>query len=284
MKGSICSLLALAVTSVLLTASPGDCSTESPERTFYAVLGQSVTLRCPGNLSVPILRLYLQMQRGQKDYFINGFARDKSLPVTEYLNRTEVNEMDLSITMSNISFSDEGPYTCIVFYTEGSKEVHLISLNVTATYSVPNVTADCIHGQVTRGKKCQLSCSSTGGYPESEVKWPGLHLHLNESDNKTTSLQDPHSKTWTINQNVTYYCDQPTNVSCSIGHAVSHTITICQADSFPLRVNVAIAFVVTFVLFLILVLVLMKCHHRRPRPNPEDPALGFPLALRTAET
>ncbi|XP_051535286.1 T-lymphocyte activation antigen CD80-like isoform X2 [Myxocyprinus asiaticus] len=283
MKGSVCSLLVLVITSVLLTASPGDSSTEAPVRNFNAVLGQSVTLRCPGNLSVHIFRLYLQMQRGQTDYFINGFDTARSLPVTEYMNRTEVNQTDLSVTMSNITVSDEGQYKCIVFYTEMPNEEHVINLKVTAMYSVPTLMAECIHvnGPATGGKSCQLSCSSTGGYPWSEVEWPGLHP--SESDNETESFQDPHSKTWTINQTVTYYCDHPTNVSCSIGRTVSHTITICEADSFPLRVNIAIAFVVTFVLFLVLVLVLMKCHCRRPRPNPEDPALGVPLALRRAE-
>ncbi|XP_051522327.1 T-lymphocyte activation antigen CD80 isoform X2 [Myxocyprinus asiaticus] len=281
MKGPVFSLLALVITSVLLTPSPGDGSTVSPVRDFSAVLGQSVTLRCPGNLSVPIIRLYIQ--RKQTNVFINGFDDQYLLKVhPEYRNRTKVNRTDLSMKMSNISISDEGSYMCVIFYSRTSKEEPVINLKVTAEYSVPTVKAECgerIHsnGPATGGKSCQLSCSSTGGYPLSVVEWPVLHQSLIRNiENK--SSEDPHYKTWTINQTIMYSCDKPTNVSCSIGSAVSHPITICQEDSFPLRVIAATAVVMAFVLILILGLVLMKCCRRRLRPRPEDPALEVPLA------
>ncbi|XP_051962641.1 butyrophilin subfamily 1 member A1 isoform X2 [Xyrauchen texanus] len=280
MKGPVFSLLPLVMTSVLLTASPGDGSTVSPVRNFSAVLGQSVTLRCPGKPGVHITRLYIQTKHTHA--FINGFDVQFELDVPhEYLNRTKVNKTDLSMRMSNITVSDEGSYTCIIFFS-GDKESFDINLKVTAEYSVPTVKAECderIHrnGSATGGKICQLSCSSTGGYPQSRVEWPELHQSLIQIINNGSS-KDPHYKTWTINQTITYSCDQPTNVSCSIGGIVSHPITICQADSFPLRVIAATVVVVIFVLSLILGLVLMKCYQRRPRPRPEDPALEVPLA------
>lgn len=97
-----------------------------------------------------------------------------------------------------------------------------------ANYNVPTLEKKCSkRGDGAAGKSCQLSCSSVGGYPQSAVKWAGLNMSLLRAVHND-SLEDPISKTWTVNQTVTYNCDQPTNVSCAVGGAVSPDVTVCK--------------------------------------------------------
>lgn len=99
-----------------------------------AVLGHSVTFRCPSTHSDPVKGLYLQKVINDKDdLFINGFYKGKDMPVKPaYLSRTKVNEMELSVEMRNISVSDEGLYKCVAFNNKLEKtDISEILLKVT---------------------------------------------------------------------------------------------------------------------------------------------------------
>uniref|UniRef100_A0A671NHS9 Ig-like domain-containing protein n=1 Tax=Sinocyclocheilus anshuiensis TaxID=1608454 RepID=A0A671NHS9_9TELE len=260
--------LALVVTTLLLAAASG---VSDAAMNITAVLGHSVTFRCPSNHSKHVERLYIQRVTNDKeDMYINGFSNGREIPGKGYQSRTKVNTMDYSMEMRNISVGDEGSYICVfVFVDKAYKpEISEIFLKVTAEYSVPTITPDCSEhrrGVSGTGMSCHLSCSAVGGYPQSTVRWAGLNPSLTNIF-YNWSLAHNDSKTWTINQTIMYNCDQPTNVSCAVGGTVSHTITICQTESFPLRVIAAIAFVVVFVLLLIFVVV-MKCYFRRPQTS-----------------
>ncbi len=97
-----------------------------------AVVGHSVTFRCPSTHSSPVERLYIQRVKNYKeDEFVNGFYKDQKMPVSpEYQKRTKVNKTDLSMEMRNISVSDEGLYKCVVFI-ENRPEISKILLKVT---------------------------------------------------------------------------------------------------------------------------------------------------------
>uniref|UniRef100_A0A672R3G7 Ig-like domain-containing protein n=1 Tax=Sinocyclocheilus grahami TaxID=75366 RepID=A0A672R3G7_SINGR len=236
-------------------------------KNMTAVLGHSVTFRCPSKHSTPVERLYIQRVKNDKvEEFINGFSRGIEMNVfSEYWDRTKVDETELSMEMRNISVSDEGLYKCVVFINN-KPEISQILLKVTAEYSVPTITKDCSKlGDGGAGKSCQLSCSAAGGYPQSTVRWVGLNPNLTNVIYNMSS-EDNESKTWTINQTIMYNCVQPTNTSCAIGGALSHTISICETESFPLQVITAIVVVLVFVLLLIFVVV-MKCCCRRPQTS-----------------
>ncbi|XP_073674104.1 T-lymphocyte activation antigen CD80 isoform X1 [Garra rufa] len=260
----VCSLLALVVTTLLLSAASGH---SNELMNITAALGDSVTFRCPRTYSSPVERLYIQKAiNGKDDVFINGFFKGRHIQANpEYQNRTEVNEMELSMKMRNVSVSDEGLYKCVAFVDNKAK-ISGILLDVTAEYSIPTVKKHCSEHNRSEGgagTRCRLSCSAVGGYPQSTATWPGLNPSLTNVVYNWSSV-DNDFKTWTVNQTIIFNCDQPTNVSCKIGGAVSHTITICGTETFPLRVIAAIAFVLVFVLLLIIFVVVMKCCCRRP--------------------
>ncbi|KAF4104469.1 hypothetical protein G5714_015456 [Onychostoma macrolepis] len=109
-----------------------------------AVLGHSVTFRCPLNPSESVEGLYIQRVKNDKeDDFINGFYKGRKIAVLpEYRDRTKVNEMELSMEMRNISVSDEGLYKCVVNISKKPKTSKIL-LKVTAEYSAPTITTDC---------------------------------------------------------------------------------------------------------------------------------------------
>ncbi|XP_050984868.1 uncharacterized protein LOC127176991 isoform X2 [Labeo rohita] len=245
-----------------------------------AVLGHSVTFKCPSTHSKPVNGLYIQRMKNDKEVFINGFYKGHPMPVnSEYQNRTKVNEMELSMEMRNISVSDEGLYKCVVFYSTLDKMETMINLKVTAEYSVPTIKKDCIkRNDGSTGESCQLSCSAVGGYPQSTVTWVGLNSS-EMSGFYNRNLADNVSETWTINQTIIFNCDQPISVSCAIADAVSYTITICEKESFSLQVIIAIIVVLAFVL-LILVIIVMKCCCRRSETRRlEDQVDGADIPL-----
>ncbi|KAI2656495.1 T-lymphocyte activation antigen CD80 [Labeo rohita] len=278
--------LALVLTLLLLTATPGTSGTSGTSghsdvaMNITAVLGHSVTFKCPSTHSKPVNGLYIQRMKNDKEVFINGFYKGHPMPVnSEYQNRTKVNEMELSMEMRNISVSDEGLYKCVVFYSTLDKMETMINLKVTAEYSVPTIKKDCIkRNDGSTGESCQLSCSAVGGYPQSTVTWVGLNSS-EMSGFYNRNLADNVSETWTINQTIIFNCDQPISVSCAIADAVSYTITICEKESFSLQVIIAIIVVLAFVL-LILVIIVMKCCCRRSETRRlEDQVDGADIPL-----
>ncbi|XP_051717858.1 T-lymphocyte activation antigen CD80 [Ctenopharyngodon idella] len=221
--------LALVMTLVLVTATDDD---SGPPTKITAVLGDTTTFRCHiQKHGIPVTRLHIiRVLKDSQEIFINGFDSTRKLDASpEYQIRTKVNKMDLSMEMTNVSVSDEGLYRYVVFFSTVVKKMFKIYLKVTANYSIPTMEkecSECKHGDGAAGKSCQLSCLSVGGYPQSTVSWTGLNLSLiNVIHNE--SSEDPYSKTWTINQTITYNCDQPTSVSCAVGGVVSSTSIFC---------------------------------------------------------
>lgn len=219
--------MALVVTLLLLTATSGDDAVTN----ITAVLGHSVTFRCPSTHSSSVEGLYIQRVKNDNgEDFINGFYRTPVTVLPEYRDRTKVNKTDFSMEMRNISVSDEGLYKCVVF-TNKKPKISKTLLKVTAEYSVPTITADCSELEHEHdggaGMSCQLNCSAVGGYPQSTVRWAGLNSSLTTIVYNGSSA-DNESKTWTISQTIVYSCDQPTNISCAIGGAVSDIINICE--------------------------------------------------------
>lgn len=284
MENAACFLLALVVT-VSATQGDGD-----KPKNISAVLGHSVTFRCTWKRSIPVYRLYIQ-RPGPEVQFINGFD-DKELQVSsEYKDRTKVNKAELSMEMRNIKISDEGKYECVVFYSKtvvNNPEISKINLKVTAEFGTPELKSECSENDgAKKGRSCQLSCAAVGGYPLSDVGWAGLNQsRIRVLQNETA--ENSTSKTWSVNQTINYTCEHPINVSCDIGGSDSHTITICETESFPLKVIAAIVLVLVFVMLLILAFFMMLfCRRQAPQPYRADLQVDgahIPLDDRAPET
>ncbi|XP_051478429.1 T-lymphocyte activation antigen CD86 [Apus apus] len=139
----------------------------------------------------------------------------------KYKNRTKMDMDKWTLQLLNAEIVDEGLYKCIIQHRhKGSPKVIHTSecfLHIIANYSQPEITQ--LHtGELKPNEHLNLSCSSSGGYPEpKEMTW--LISHENTTDRLTRHmdvLQDAVTKLY----NVTSKLDIPvrmntlTNISC----------------------------------------------------------------------
>ncbi|NXI93456.1 CD86 protein, partial [Psophia crepitans] len=107
----------------------------------------------------------------------------------KYINRTKMDMDKWTLQLLNAGIVDEGQYTCIIQHRDkGSPKVIHTSqclLHIIANYSQPEIA--WLHaGELKPNEYLNLSCSSSGGYPEPKnMTW------LVSRENKTDRLMGP---------------------------------------------------------------------------------------------
>lgn len=192
---------------------------------------------------------------------------------SKYINRTKMDMDKWTLQLLNVGIVDEGQYKCIIMHVDkGPKKLIHESeclLNITANYSQP-VIAQLHTGEPKPNENLNLSCSSSGGYPE-----PKQMIWLISSENITDRLirhmdvlQDAVTKLYNVTSklNIPVPTNTLTNISCLLhlgeqqGSLVSVplVIEIPAEEMEPVKVNffgplVAVILLVTLLLgFLIL--------------------------------
>ncbi|XP_045076903.1 ICOS ligand-like isoform X1 [Coregonus clupeaformis] len=228
-------------------------------------VGGAVTLPCTSDLS-PI---YLYVQRPDPVEYINGYHQTKVLPSPDpkYANRTHVDPTQGTMKLWSIRPSDEGLYECHIRYpTKDNREI--IQLNVTANYSIPNVTVAC------DSSSCLVTCSSDNGYPRRDVEW-SPNPPLNQSHWRavnSSDRRDPVSTLFSVFSSISVSCSSGPwlNLSCAVGGALSQEHTVCmpQAGSPDILVVCVISAVSAVLLcFLVLVFISKKRKAKPARGN-----------------
>ncbi|NXS11024.1 CD86 protein, partial [Neodrepanis coruscans] len=103
----------------------------------------------------------------------------------EYINRTKVDMDKWTLQLLNVGIEDEGHYQCII---QQKKVIHTseCSLHIIANYSQPEI-AQLHTGELKPNGYLNLSCSSSGGYPEpKEMTW--LISHENITQKRTSHM------------------------------------------------------------------------------------------------
>ncbi|NXP36934.1 CD86 protein, partial [Leiothrix lutea] len=139
----------------------------------------------------------------------------------EYINRTKVDMGKWTLQLSNAGVEDEGHYECIIIQkiTEAERAViHTseFSLHIIANYSQPEI--ELHSGELKPNGYLNLSCSSSGGYPEpKEMTWlisqenitHSTTAHMDVSQDAVTKLYNVTSKL-----NIPVPTKSHTNISC----------------------------------------------------------------------
>ncbi|KAF4085798.1 hypothetical protein AMELA_G00099160 [Ameiurus melas] len=253
------SLFLLVVISALQLVSAGD---DPVVHNVQGIVGGSVKIKCELQHSHIVNGLYFQKTVNGQEVFINGFY-SKEVPVPdEYKNRTTVNKMDLSVEMFELSPADEGEYTCITFSSNDSykKEIKF-HLTVTANYSIPIITRQGCSSDPA-DHNCVIRCSSSGGYPRSNVTWGVVGADKSEGDPVFT--QDRDSLLWNVSHVVTLNCSRMLNITCSIGGVVSHGLSVCDIPATPDIITPIAGVVLLLVPITLLVIAMIKCRRRQP--------------------
>lgn len=215
-------------------------------------VGGAVTLPCTSD--VQRLPIHLYVQRYDPAEFINGYHKTRDLPSPhpEYANRTQVDHTQGTMKLWSIRPSDEGLYECHIGYptTNDDKNIHL---NVTANYSIPDVTVACDNGI------CLVTCSSDNGYPPRDVEW-SLNPPLNQSHwrvvNSSGWGRDPVSMLFSVVRSISVNCSSGLrlNLSCAVGAALSQERTVCRPPDLSVVSVISAVSVIAAVLLCFLVL------------------------------
>uniref|UniRef100_A0A4W5K8C9 Immunoglobulin domain-containing protein n=1 Tax=Hucho hucho TaxID=62062 RepID=A0A4W5K8C9_9TELE len=215
-------------------------------------VGGAVTLPCTSDLQR--LPIHLYVQRLDPVEFINGYHQTKDLPSPhpEYANRTHVDHLQGTMKLWSIRPSDEGLYECHIRYPTKNNQEN-IQLNVTANYSIPNITVACDNG------RCLVTCSSDNGYPRRDVEW-NLNPPLNQSHWRVVNSSggtDLVSTLFSVFSSISVNCSSGPrlNLSCAVGGALSQEHTVCRPPDTSVVSVVSAVSVIAAVLLSFLVLV-----------------------------
>ncbi|XP_023838769.1 T-lymphocyte activation antigen CD80 [Salvelinus sp. IW2-2015] len=215
-------------------------------------VGGAVTLPCISDLQR--LPIHLYIQRPDPDEFINGYHKTRVLPSPhpDYANRTQVDHTQGTMKLWSIRLSDEGLYECHIGYPTKNNQEN-IQLNVTANYSIPNVTVACDNG------RCLVTCSSDNGYPRRDVEW-SLNPPLNQSHwgaVNSSEVRDPASMLFSVFSSISVNCSSGPrlNLSCAVGGALSQEHTVCRPPDISVVSVISAVSVIAAVLLCFLVLV-----------------------------
>ncbi|NXD78689.1 CD86 protein, partial [Halcyon senegalensis] len=204
-------------------------------------LNHTVYLSCyfPNSQKTDIKDLRIFWQKGTAEVvhevYYGQEKHDNLSP--KYVNRTKMDMDKWTLQLLNAGIVDEGQYTCIIQRKDkGSPKVIHTSeclLHVIANYSQPEIA--WLHtGELKANEYLNLSCSSSGGYPEpKQMMWlisprNETHTgHMNVSQDAVTKLYNVSSKL-----NIPVPTNIPINISCflhlgeQLGSLVSVPLTI----------------------------------------------------------
>ncbi|KAM6098819.1 T-lymphocyte activation antigen CD86 isoform 2-T3 [Theristicus caerulescens] len=139
----------------------------------------------------------------------------------KYINRTRMDMDKWTLQLLNAGILDEGQYRCIIQHRDkgSAKVIHTSEclLHIIANYSQPEIA--WLHtGELKPSKYLNLTCSSSGGYPEPEqMTW--LISHENKTSRLTHHMdvsQDAVTKLYNVTSklNITVPTNTRTNISC----------------------------------------------------------------------
>ncbi|XP_060798174.1 T-lymphocyte activation antigen CD80-like isoform X2 [Neoarius graeffei] len=273
-RGCLFLLVVITVLQLVSTGKP------FVMRNIHGIVGGGVNMRCELERPRNIYGLYFQKTPADgnedNDIFINGFHPKNIIVPPEYINRTNVNKTDFSMELFNLSLADEGVYSCIVLSDTDNYIDTKFNLTVTANFSVPNITVQGCNS-VPSAHNCVIECSSSGGYPLSNVTWDVV-------GDKTSSLlmdkgdppvfkQDADSRLWTVSHNVTLDCSQPLNITCSVGGVMSPIVSVCPPPPKDFTIPFACV-ILLLVPIAVIVIVVIRCRRTQPSERSTDAELA----------
>ncbi|NXE95228.1 CD86 protein, partial [Menura novaehollandiae] len=190
-----------------------------------AFLHHTVHLSCyfPNSQKFDLKDLIIFWQKDNKVVHEVYYGQEKHEHLSpEYINRTKVDMGKWTLQLLNAGVKDEGNYQCIIMKKiteQSSKVIHKSerSLHIIANYSRPEIAR--LHtGELKPNGYLNLSCSSSGGYPEpKEMTWLISHENVTHSTTPHMDVsQDAVTKLYNVTSklNIPVPGNSPANISC----------------------------------------------------------------------
>ncbi|KAJ8368071.1 hypothetical protein SKAU_G00080990 [Synaphobranchus kaupii] len=222
---------------------------------------------------------FMYMQKSSSSIFVNGHYDEKHVqPDETFRNRTKVDphRPPAWVDLWDVRVTDEGAYDCILRDEAKQTKMLTLYLKVTANYSAPAVTVS-YSNESDGGRGLEVTCSSSGGYPNVRVEWifqpqaAGAHwTETNES-----SVQDPITMLYTVSTSIFINCSQPLKIRCTVGGAVSQQEEVCNTSGpVPDDRMVITAAVITAILFILVMIIMVKKEKACPTIDTPDVEAG----------
>ncbi|XP_030608914.1 butyrophilin subfamily 2 member A2-like [Archocentrus centrarchus] len=189
-------------------------SQDGPVQQIVALLGDDAVLPC--FLKTPVDASDMQLEWARTDLapgFIYVWEKDKEnmeLKQASYVGRTSlssdrVKHGDVSLTLSKVQLSDEGPYRCFIPQLGQRSHVDLV---------VGSVSAPVIKVISNHSSRVVLQCESAGWYPEPELLWLDGEGNLLPAG-PTETLRGP-DDLYTVSSRVTVEKRHSNNITCRV--------------------------------------------------------------------
>uniref|UniRef100_A0A3B3TCU6 Ig-like domain-containing protein n=1 Tax=Paramormyrops kingsleyae TaxID=1676925 RepID=A0A3B3TCU6_9TELE len=177
---------------------------------IHKEVGGTATFTCPSDGRGDPEFVYLQKEVGKPSdmIFVNGFHAQKPVEMPAiYKNRSHVDSNSRQVILWDLSPADEGLYVCVC------TQAPYLSLP-TANYSQPQLM------EIHNGSTCNVTCSSNGGYPQSEME---MVLVPNVPGATVTKqiMEDPVTGLFSVSSTITLNVSQPLSVTCIVGNLSS---------------------------------------------------------------
>ncbi|XP_051901487.1 CD276 antigen-like isoform X2 [Pristis pectinata] len=210
--------LYLTTLSVLLSVHSGD--------TVTVHWGEHAFLLCRYNKEegFSLRDNYFSWQLGKMMVYLfeGGKSKEKDID-GEYKGRVTtigtVERGNLSLQITNVTPNDEGVYTCHIFtkVPEQTKTDECsIRLQVTANYSTPSIVGP-LSGDASPGDVVNLTCLSSGGYPQPVVNWTdGESRPLVNVSSEDEMGQDQGSKLWNVSSVIEVMVTPNSSFICTV--------------------------------------------------------------------
>ncbi|XP_072106900.1 CD276 antigen homolog isoform X2 [Mobula birostris] len=155
-----------------------------------------------------------------------------------YNNRTKVDDQEFSrgnfsLTFGPLQLEDEGGYMCVVLKTsEQWKTLHTahIQLYVAAHYSTPTIVGPNPE-RVQTGDLVNLTCHSSGGYPEPTVSWTDGESRSLLDMRQDNFSQDAVSGLWSISSMIQVEVSANSSFTCTVVNTRTNESTTSPAWS-----------------------------------------------------
>ncbi|XP_051776015.1 ICOS ligand-like [Erpetoichthys calabaricus] len=146
----------------------------------------------------------------------NLINQDKQFKGRTHLITSELSRGDFSLSLSDVSITDEGEYVCKYYgKSDGKTGSHMSHhcLQVAGHYSVPVVNPPT---EWLKDKEVKFTCKSTGGFPKPKVYWLVNKKPLEDSSQVDTIVSTDCRAWYSVTSVLNVVVREDMSVTCTV--------------------------------------------------------------------